>query len=183
MRLLGYLNHADMGNYAASLANMAPGRAPDITTTRQVGAIKYGGGLNLEQPLADAGDTGLFARFGWDDGQTESFAYTEADWAVSLGSQVSGAHWRRPDDRLGLALGVDGLSAQHEAYLAAGGLGFLLGEGKLHYAPETIFESYYSWHVAGPFAVALDYQFVANPGDNVDRGPASILGARTHLEF
>lgn len=183
VRVMAYMNHADMGNYAQAIAEAAAGQAPDVTTTRHVGAIKYGVGLNLEQPLADDGQTGLFARLGWNDGNTESFAYTEADRALSLGAQISGARWDRADDRLGLALAVNGLSPSHAAYLARGGLGFVLGDGKLDYNLETIVEAYYDWHVWGPFTAGLDDQWIANPGYNADRGPVSVLSARMHVEL
>jgi hypothetical protein len=184
VRLLGYRNMAHMGNYRDALAlAKQTGTTPDIISVEREGAVKYGFGLNFEQPLADGGDTGIFGRFGWDDGATESFAYTEADRSISLGSQISGARWHRPKDRLGIALAANGLSDAHKDYLAAGGLGFQLGDGKLDYGWETIFETYYSYQISKPLAVSLDYQFIVNPGYNKDRGPVNVPSIRLHLEY
>ena len=121
VRLLGYLNRANMGNYHEALARLGSGSPPDIVATRQPGTMKLGANLNVEQPLADDGATGVFARLGWNDGTTESFAFTEADASLSLGGQLSGRTWGRPDDRVGLALVVSGLSPDHAAFLKAGG--------------------------------------------------------------
>ena len=184
LRLLGYRNFARMGTYSQSLAlAKQTGITPDITATRRLGAVKYGWGLNFEQPLGDGGDTGVFGRYGWDDGRTESFAYTEVDRTFCLGAQLSGRNWHRGNDHLAVAFVQNDLTADHKAYLEAGGLGFLLGDGKLNYGSEQIVESYYSFQIAPPLALSLDYQFINNPGYNRDRGPASILSARLHLEF
>jgi carbohydrate-selective porin OprB len=173
-----------MGNYrdALALADQT-GTTPSIIAVESVGAAKYGFGLNFEQALADGGDTGLFGRLGWDDGSTESFVYTECDRTVSLGAQISGVHWHRSQDRLGIAFDVNGLSAAHKDYLAAGGLGFQLGDGQLNYGLETIFETYYSYQISKPLSVSFDYQFIANPGYNRDRGPVNVPSIRLHLEY
>jgi len=184
VRLLGYVNVAHMGNYAATVAlARQTGTTPDITKTERNSAVKYGFGLNFEQALADEGATGIFGRYGWNDGTTESYVYTEADRSASLGFQLSGAHWHRKDDRWALALAQNDLSGPHKEYLAAGGLGFLLGDGRLNYAPEQILETYYNFQVAPPLTLSLDYQFIHNPGYNQDRGPVSVLSFRAHLEF
>ncbi|HLK61125.1 MAG TPA: carbohydrate porin [Chthonomonadaceae bacterium] len=184
VRLLGYANVAHMGNYRDTLAlAKRTGTTPDITTTERNDAIKYGFGINFEQPLGDDGDTALFGRYGWNDGAAESFAYTEVDRTFCLGGQLSGKRWRRPGDRLAIAFVQNDLSAAHRDYLAAGGVGFLLGDGTLSYGPERIIETYYSYQVARPLSLALDYQFIANPGYNQDRGPVSVISVRAHLEF
>ena len=144
--------------------------------------MKYGFAFNLEQPLADDGETGLFARGGWNDGATETFAYTEADRTVSLGAQIAGSAWSRPDDRIGIAIDANGLSAAHADYLAAGGLGFELGDGRLHRGDEIITEAYYSLQLLPWFAATVDYQFIKNPGYNQDRGPVSVVSLRGHLQ-
>ncbi len=184
VRLLAYRNIATMGDYrqALMLAQQS-GTTPDITATRRSNRNKFGFGLNLEQPLGEEGATGLFARYGWDDGATESFAYTEVDRSLSVGGQLSGKRWHRPEDRVALAFVQNDLAAAHKEYLAAGGIGFLLGDGKLNYGSERIVETYYSYQVAKPLALALDYQFINNPGYNRDRGPVSVLSVRAHLEF
>jgi len=147
VRLLAYRNVGTMGRYDDALKAQPPGMAPDITMVRQRGAVKYGFGLNLEQALGDGGATGVFGRLGWNDGSTESFCYAEADRFVSLGGQVSGARWGRQDDVLSVAIAESGLSGAHQAYLAAGGLGLSLGDGRLNDGPEQIMEGYYAYQL------------------------------------
>ncbi|MHB8637437.1 MAG: carbohydrate porin [Fimbriimonadaceae bacterium] len=184
VRLLAYRNVADMGNYRASLALAAQSRTvPDITATRQPGAVKFGFGLNAEQALGDGGVTGLFARLGWNDGATESFAYTEAETTYCIGAQVSGVHWKQPTDRFAVALVANGLSNAHRDYLAAGGLGFLLGDGKLRYGMEELVEAYYTRQLSKAVGLTLDVQGIQNPGYNRDRGPVPVIGLRVHVEF
>jgi high affinity Mn2+ porin len=184
VRAMAYQNHARMGDYrdALALARETAG-VPDVTKTRRSARLKYGFTLNLEQPLTDDRDTGLFSRFGWNDGATETFAYTEADWTASVGAQVAGTWWRRHDDRAGVAVAANGLSDAHADYLAAGGLGFELGDGRLSYRPETIVESYYLLQVVSWLALTLDYQFIADPGHNAARGPVSVVSLRLHLQY
>jgi hypothetical protein len=186
IRMLGYVNHARMGDYREAIADArANGTVPDVTSTRRRGRVKWGVALNLEQPLTTDGDTGLFARFGWNDGHTETFAYTEADWTASLGAEIGGAPWRRPADDIGIAAAANGLSGPHADYLGRGGLGFELGDGRLRYRPETVVELYYLVRPVSRspwIALTADYQLVVDPGSNADRGPVSILGLRLHLE-
>ena len=183
VRVMAYENYARMGRYRDAVALAARSNGPpDITRTRRSNTRKYGFTLNAEQPLTEEGETGLFARLGWNDGATETFAYTEADWTMSVGAQIAGSLWRRGDDRLGLAVAANGLSNAHADYLAAGGLGFELGDGRLSYRPETIAEAYYLAQVVKWAAVTVDYQFIADPGDNAARGPVSIVSVRLHLQ-
>jgi hypothetical protein len=183
-RLLAYRNLAHMGSYNDALAAAATtGTSPDIISVEKQGAVKYGFGLNFEQPLADEGDTGVFGRLGWNNGQTESYAYTECDQTVSLGLQVSGKKWKTPDDLWAVAVCDDGLSAAHREYLAAGGNGFQLGDGRLNYGQERIFETYYSHKFGDACQAALDFQLINNPGYNKDRGPVPVLSWRVHFEF
>lgn len=183
LRLLGFRNTGTMGRYRDALALQQPGMAPDLAASRKHGAVKYGFGLNVEQALGDGGDTGVFARLGWNDGAEESFAFAEADRSLSFGGQLSGAHWGRKDDRIGAAFAQAGISAMHRDYLAAGGQGLSLGDGRLRYGSERLIEAYYSYQVAKALAVSLDYQYVMNPGYNRDRGPASLVAVRAHLSF
>ncbi|HYC08270.1 MAG TPA: carbohydrate porin [Steroidobacteraceae bacterium] len=191
VRLLAYYNVGNMGDYEQALAIAAEtGAIPNIAADNQPGRHKVGFGVNLEQPLADDGDSGVFARLGWNDGKTEDFVFTEVDRLVSFGGQLSGLHWRRGEDRLGLAAAVDGISGPHRDYLAAGGMGFLLGDGRLNYGYEQIVEAYYkaqwSWSVAhAPLRLALtpDFQYMQNPGYNRDRGPVRFYALRVHLEY
>jgi len=183
VRAVAYQNLADMGSYRRALALAAQtGGVPDITRTRREGTRKYGFTLNVEQPLTDDGDTGLFARLGWNDGATESFCYTESDRTATIGAQIAGAAWRRPSDHVGVAVAANGLSDAHADYLAAGGAGFQLGDGRLRYRPETIVEAYYLWQIVRWVALTLDYQFIADPGDNAARGPVSVVSLRMHVE-
>ena len=183
LRAFFYANQARMGNYrdAINLAHMQGG-APDITATRQRGALKYGFGLNLEQALSVDGETGLFARLGWNDGATESFAFTEAERSASIGAQIAGGPWRRPADRVGIAFVANELGNAHADYLGDGGLGFVLGDGRLNRRPEIITESYYALQLLSWFTVSVDYQFIDNPGYNRDRGPVSVVSLRGHIE-
>jgi len=190
VRLTGYYNRAHMGDYRASVAlAQQTGTTPDITATETVGNKKYGYILGFEQPLADGGNTGLFGRVGYNDGKTEDFAYTECDRTGSLGVQVSGARlFHRADDVFALALEQNDLSKAHADYLAAGGSGFLLGDGALHYGSERLLETYYNYQLsrhgaATTIFVSPDYQHISNPGYNKDRGPADVVSLRVHLEL
>lgn len=191
VRLLAYRNSARMGDYLQALAlAAASGSVPSVQATDREGRHKIGFGVNAEQPLADGGDSGLFLRAGWNDGKTEDFAFTEIDREVSIGGQLSGSHWQRGDDRLGAGLAVEGLSAPHREYLGAGGAGFALGDGRLNYAHEEVFESYYRaqwlWSPAGTairVQLGPDFQYIQNPGFNQDRGPVRFYSLRLHLEY
>jgi hypothetical protein len=186
VRLLAYENHARMGIYRDAIAiGEAHDTTPNIAADDMPGRIKYGFGLNIEQPIADSGNTGVFARLGWDDGHTESFVFTEVDRHVSTGLQLAGNSWHRPEDRFGVALLLHGLSDPHKDYLAAGGLGFLLGDGRLSYGYESIGEIYYrlTVPVITFCQISPDYQYIANPGYNHARGPAQVLSIRIHLQY
>ena len=89
--------------------------------------------------------------------------------------------WGRHDDVLGVAIAQSDLSGAHKAYLAAGGLGLSLGDGRLNYGPEQIAEVYYAYQLSRAAALSLDYQFIQNPGYNRNRGPVSLVAARLHL--
>ena len=184
LRLLSYRNIAQMGSYAQALAiAAADGSTPDIVADGRRGRRKRGYVINAELPLADGGDTGLFARWGWNDGHTQSFAYTEADRAISVGAQLSGVHWQRAEDRVGLALDLDGLAGDHRAYLAAGGCGFMLCDGALDYGRERVIEAYYRLQLGAHLQLSPDLQWIVNPGYNRARGPARVLGLRAHLSL
>ncbi len=183
IRFLNYVNHADMGDYEESvrlyLEHVTP--TPEITATQKQGTIKYGFGINFEQEVST--DIWAFGRWGWADGKKESFAYTEDESGLELGVYVKGTRWRRNLDRTGAAFVSSGISAAHAAYLANGGLGFLLGDGGLTYGRETIEEAFYTAHVWRGIFVAFDFQHINNPGYNQVRGPVSVPGLRLHLEF
>lgn len=191
VRLLAYRNTARMGDYAQALAlAAAAGAVPDVVADDRQGRHKSGYGLNAEQPLADDDNTGVFLRLGWQDGRTEDFVFTEVDRHASAGGQLSGIHWARGEDRLGIGVVLEGLSDVHRDYLAAGGSGFLLGDGRLNYAGERILETYYraqwSWTLGGTALrtqLTPDFQYVRNPGFNQDRGPVRFYALRVHLEY
>jgi high affinity Mn2+ porin len=182
IRAMEYLNHTNSGNYADAirLADQTGG-VPDVTATRRVGTLKYGFGVNLEQELTK--DIGIFTRLGWNDGKTESFAFTAIDRLASGGVSITGTRWRRPFDTVATALTVSGLSGVHAVYLARGGLDFLIGDGKLNYGPEYVFESYYSARLFPGFFATFDLQRVANPAFNQDRGPVWVPSIRLHIAF
>lgn len=180
VRLLAYRNIARMGSYRAAIAGGTP---PDVAADDRDGRKKTGLGLNLEQPIADDGETGVFMRLGWNDGKTENFAFTEVDRHLSFGLQLAGNRWQRPHDRVGIALAFDGLSRDHRDYLAAGGHGFVLGDGALSYGTEKIFEAYYRIQVGKYVQLSPDFQYIQNPGYNRDRGPARVAGLRLHVEY
>jgi hypothetical protein len=183
-RLLAYENHARMGNYRTALAHAAAvDSVPDIVADDRPGRTKVGLGLNIEQPLADSGETGAFLRAGWSDGRNEDFAFTEVDRHLSVGLQLAGTHWSRTADRFCIAFVLHGLSADHRAYLAAGGTGFLLGDGRLRYGAEGILETYYRAQFGRLVAVSPDVQWIRNPGYNQDRGPATVISLRLTLRY
>jgi high affinity Mn2+ porin len=178
VRLLGYINHANMGNYQNSL-NLSPVN-PDITLTRSY-TQKYGLGLSWEQSLN--ADWGLFARAGWNNGATESFELTAVDQTASWGTVLKGTAWGRADDQAGLGFVISGLSSVHQAYLAAGGYDFIIGDGALNYGAEEVVELYYLYKPVKSVGLTLDFQGVQNPAYNQDRGPVGIVSGRAHFEI
>jgi high affinity Mn2+ porin len=176
IRPLVYWNRAHMGSYAEA-TRLA---VPDVTQTRAYRA-KVGAGLNWEQEVAK--DIGVFARAGFNDGRNETWAFTEIDRTLSAGVSVKGARWGRADDTFGAALLANGLSGDHRRYLAAGGVGFIAGDGRLAYAAEQIFETYYDWKPVAWLALAADYQFIEHPAYNRARGPVSVFAVRAHVAF
>jgi len=182
LRLLAFRNRAVMSRYQDALDLSAQtGGAPDLNAVRFTEQIKYGFGINLEQNLS--GSVGIFARASWADGATETYAFTEIDRSVSGGLLAGGSGWGRPADSVGFAAARNGLSAEHRNYLAAGGLGFFLGDGALRYRPEDILEAFYSMKLARDFWVSADFQRIFNPGYNADRGPVNVVSGRLHYGF
>jgi hypothetical protein len=180
-RLLLFRNRAVMGRFADALANAAGG-VPDTASVRQL-RDKRGWGVNLEQSLSDT--AGVFARIGKSDGASEVFAFAEIDRSLSLGISLKGARWGRDLDTFGLAYARNGLSGPHRDYLAAGGIGFFVGDGRLNYRPEAIVEGYYSFglDVLQRTALSLGAQYIRNPAYNADRGPVRVFSVRLHTEF
>jgi hypothetical protein len=182
VRLLAFLNRAGMGSYreAVALASTAS-TAPDVAATRREGRTKLGFGLNLEQALTEG--AGVFLRLGWNDGKTEAWAFTEVERTVSLGASSGGAAWGRPADRVGAGFAWNGIGGDHRAYTAAGGYGFMLGDGKLNYSAERVLDVTYAFVPVEGVQVSAEVQRFWNLAFNRDRGPVTVVGARLHLEF
>jgi len=182
LRLLSYFNRTDSGTYAEALQLADDTHTtPDITLTRRPGTLKYGFGLNVEQEITK--DIGVFARLGWNDGRTESFAFTAIDRLAQGGVSVTGVRWHRPDDVVATGFTASGLTAVHVEYLAHGGLDFLIGDGALRYGTERISESYYSAKLFRGFFATADLQHITNPAYNRDRGPVWVGTLRLHVEY
>jgi hypothetical protein len=183
VRLLSYLNQANMGHYRQAITEYLDGQTstPDIVATRRQGRHKYGFGLNFEQEIT--AQVGIFGRLGWDDGSNESFAYTEDDRTLEVGGFTTGGSWHRPNDRAGIAFVANGIVAAHQLYLALGGLGFLLGDGGLTYGSERIFEGFYTAHLWRGFFASGGLQHVSHPGYNQVRGPVTVGTLRFHADF
>ena len=180
VRILGFLNNGKMGNYQQALA-LSP-TAPNVDTTQAYGRHKYGFGISADQYLTN--DFGVFAKLSYNDGHTETWYFTEIDRSISFGAQLKGTSWKRKNDELALAFIGNGLSAPHRNYLAAGGYGFIIGDGKLNYSTEMIAELYYKIDAyQHKFFLSPDYQFIVNPAYNKDRGPVNVFSIRAHVEF
>jgi hypothetical protein len=182
VRVAGFHNFTRMGSFREALRYAsANGGVPDVGNVRR-NQSKYGFGASLEQNVLP--DVGLFARCSSNDGRTETYAFAEIERSVSAGVSIKGGRWRREGDTLGIAWVANGLSDSHRDYLGAGGLGFLIGDGRLeHYRPEQILEAYYSFNAFRGFWVSVDGQHIANPAYNADRGPVNIVGMRVHVEY
>ncbi len=180
-RLLAWRNKARMGAFQDALRlGVSTGAVPDISAVRREHA-KVGIGISLEQKVGK--DLGLFLRADWADDKTESYAFTEVGRGVSVGGIMRGGGWHRPQDAFGLGMAVNGLGQGHRDYLAAGGLGGFLGDGALHYGPEQVFETFYSFQPISHLFVSPDFQYIRHPGYNRDRGPVKFYGVRFHADF
>src|ERR1051326_5769574 len=182
VKLLGFVNQGRMGSYrdAVQLARITSS-TPDTALVRRF-ASRPGLALNIEQQVA--ADLGLFIRASLNEGSEEAFEFTEINQSIATGGSLRGAAWGRVQDTIGLAAVVNGLSNAGRGYLAAGGMGILIGDGKLlHYGPEEILEAYYNAELTDWLFCGFDYQLVVHPAYNQDRGPVSVLGARLHAEF
>ncbi len=178
LRTIAWVNSDFSGSYRETLDN--PALNLDISQTR-MGRIKYGYVINLEQALSN--DVGLFGRWSWNDGKNEIMAFTDIDLSLSFGTSIKGTRWGRPDDVIGIGGAINGLSRDHRDFIAAGGLGPLIGDGQLNYRPERILESYYAFALNKQLTLTADYQLITNPAYNADRGPVSVFSGRLHGEF
>lgn len=186
LHLLAFRNVSKAPTYADATQRLINGTypvGPDyILTGNQYGGVKYGFGLNLEQPIGPAG--GIFGRIIWNDGRTATRAFTEFDRSYTIGVNMGGHRWGRHNDAVGLALVRNDILADHAAFLNAGGYGFMVGDGRLpNYGGEHSFELFYKARLAHTLWLTADYQLVVNPGYNADRGPVNLFALRTHVEF
>ena len=179
VRALAFVNTAHMGNYDQALAQSPT--SPDITATRATGRTKTGFAASANQDLGSG--LGVFLRVSYNDGRNETWAFTEIDRSIALGVIQAGSRWGRPDDEAGLGVVVSGLSDPHRRYLAAGGHGFIIGDGALKYAPEILGEVYYRLALTREVALGANYQPILHPAYNADRGPAHVFTGRVHVAF
>ena len=142
---------------------------------------KMGIGINLEQALHE--HVGVFLRAMYSDGKTEVFSYTSADHSLSLGALINGGLWERNKDAIGIGYGMSGISPSHIAYLNMGGIDGFIGDGKINYSSEQVVDIFYKLNLISSAWVTFDYQHIANPAFNADRGPVDVYGVRAHFEF
>ncbi len=183
IRVLSYINNANMGIYQVANEQYLENKTvpPNITEHPQQVTTKYGFGVNFEQALTN--DIVAYGRFGWNNGKTESWAYTEIDQTFQAGAGFMGRMWKRKYDRAGIAFVSNGISSEHARYLSYGGLGFILGDGGLTYGRENILETYYTAHAWRGIYLGPDLQYIVNPGYNQVRGPVTVPSFRLHIEF
>jgi Carbohydrate-selective porin len=187
LRVLAFRNSSQAPTYNTTLKEVKYGDSLSVpvftgeTEWKKYGGVKYGFGLNVEQEFIN--DIGAFLRTSWNDGKTATWAFTEIDRSGSAGFSIKGKYWKRPDDNLGIAEVMNGISIEHRNFLNAGLYGFIIGDGKLNYGLETITEIYYQAHLATTLLGSVDYQFVKNPAYNKDRGPVHLFAIRMHIEL
>ncbi|GAC1594281.1 MAG: hypothetical protein NVS3B19_16700 [Ginsengibacter sp.] len=188
LKITGFVtsSHAPIYNKAIEDLKIADSTRYNIITGNNqwkiYEGVKYGLALNYSQALTNS--CGLFSRFNFNDGQSATWAFTEIDRNFQLGINVSGIKWKRESDAFGVALSINGLSSQHKKYLESGGMGFIIGDGKLNYRCEEIIETFYRVKCNSFIFLSGDYQFIINPGYNKDRkGPVSVIGVRLHIEI
>jgi high affinity Mn2+ porin len=198
VKILAYRNQENMGRFSDAIAafradpaknattcttfnyGSANSSAPDLCWARKPN-VKMGIGLNIEQSITP--DIGLFFRGMYSDGKTEVDSYSSSDRSISLGTAMQGLRWGREKDSLGLGYTQSWLSKQHVTYLNLGGIDGFIGDGKINYQPEQVFDIYYQCHVYRSVWLSFDYQHIVNPAYNADRGSVNIFGGRVHLEF
>jgi high affinity Mn2+ porin len=182
VKLLGFVTRGRMGDYLDAVALAAEeGGAANIAAVRRYRS-RAGIALNVEQAIND--ELGVFLRAGDSEGGREAYEFTDIDKTLAVGVSWQGKRWGRPDDVVGLATVIDDVSRRAKDFLNDGGLGILVGDGRLpNSAPEQVIETYYSFAIRSYMHLTADYQFVDNPAYNRDRGPVSILGARVHFQY
>jgi high affinity Mn2+ porin len=181
IRLLAFLNKADMAEYSAAAAILQAGGPGADWEADRAYRYKYGFGLNGEQEIFK--DVGVFSRLGWNDDREEGWMFSDVGYAGSIGLSINGDLWHRPGDTFGLAGVANGISKQAQEFFEAGGTGILAGDGNLNYGWEKIIETYYDFKIWKSIHATVDYQFIDNPAFNRDRGPVSVFAGRLHWEF
>jgi len=182
LKLLVFANHGRMGSYDEAVRQAAGAGVPPDTASVRVPAWRPGVALNLEQELSP--DLGLFARASANDGSKEAYDFTEINRSVSAGLSLAGSGWGRPQDTVGLAAAVNALSSAARRYFAAGGMGILIGDGRLpDYGFEKILETYYAARLTEALTLSADFQYIVNPAYNADRGPVRVFGIRVHAQI
>jgi high affinity Mn2+ porin len=184
LKITGFLIRGRMASFqdAIDLSQASGLDINDATAAVRVYQSRPGVSINLQQQVKD--DVGVFARAGWADGNVEPWDNTDIDRTVEAGVSIAGKRWGRPDDTVGIAGVVNGISGVHQAWLNAGGLGIVIGDGQLpHPGPEEILETYYSYALTSSTKLSFDYQFINNPAYNTDRGPANVFAGRFHWQF
>jgi hypothetical protein len=183
IRVLGWVNHGNMGVYQYAIDQYLAGKTPlpDVSSHPRQVTAKYGFGVGIEQNVTPS--VTVYGRFGWNNGKTETWSFTEVDQTVSFGVVFPGQIWKRRNDRAGLAFASNGISGVHARYLELGGLGSQLGDGGLHYGRENLIESFYTAHLWRGVFWGPDLQYIVNPGYNQARGPVLVPSFRVHVEF
>ena len=181
-RVLVFQNRGIMSTYNNAMNfGQQSNTTPDILSTRYGYQTKWGYALNGEQAITE--NIGAFGRWSWNNGQTETQAFTDISNSLSGGLSIKGAGWGRPQDTIGIGAALNGISSQQISYLQKGGVTMFIGDGRLNYKKEQIFETFYSWNVYKSLSLSADYQRIANPGYNTDRGPVNFYGLRAHIEM
>jgi high affinity Mn2+ porin len=184
IKVTGFVIRGRMASFqdAIDLSNATGLDIDDATAAVRKYQSRPGISVNLQQQLTE--DVGLFARAGWSDGNVEPWDFTDIDRTVQAGLAIAGKQWGRPDDTIGIAGVLNGISSTHQAWFNAGGTGILIGDGQLpNYGAEQIIETYYSYAINSSTHVSVDYQFIGNPAYNPDRGPVNVFAARLHSQF
>ena len=181
VRFLGWVDEANMIDYRQAAALLEAGNPQADLSPARAYRHKYGFGLNMEQGVTK--NVGVFSRLGWNNGQTEGWMYTDANWTASIGASVSGSAWGHPNHSSGVAFVTSGASASAQKFLEAGGTDIISGDGALTYGGEKATELYYSFPLWKNVYATPDFEFVVNPAFNRSRGPVPVLGVRLHWQF
>lgn len=129
----------------------------------------WGFGLSFDQAITE--EIGLFLRGGYQDDDLYAF-----DYFISLGGQLRGKRWNRPEDAVGIAYGIATLSDEYKRFKAWEGKEYLnKDEGHL--------EVYYRIQLNDKISISPDFQVLFHPeGDSRDDNV--YLGAiRGRMEF